>query len=87
VHDNAPVAEEGRLTLLCGGVELEVGFLKRGASGVDRAVLPRDITDLTGFRLRGVAGRRFPAKVRVEMAKSACAVAIGRDGGDVDVVN
>lgn len=86
MEDEGAVPEEGADPAEGGGVVVRVRVCV-GARLVDAAVLAGEITDLAGFRGRGVAGRGLPSFVWVEMSQGLCAVAICRHRLAVNVVD
>ena len=85
MNDDTPIAEEGFGTLHGGDVEFEVGGLEGG--GGDVAVFARQVADLAGFGVGGVAGGDLAAEVGVQVGFGAGAGTVGWDGLVVDVVD
>ena len=50
-------------------------------------VLPRQITDLARLRLRRIARRHLATHVRIQMSERTGAVAVGRNGLIMDVID
>lgn len=91
MQHEAAVPEEGALAFDERRVPVDVGGVEGGAvlpagGGVDEAVFAAQVADLAGFGGGGVAGRRAPADVRVEVGEGLGAVAVVGHGGVVEVV-
>jgi hypothetical protein len=87
MDDDRAVAEEGADALFGRGVQIGVGLLEGAVLvGDDVAPLAGQVAHLTGGGLLGVARSCFAADEGVQVGERLGAVAVGRDGVDVEVV-
>lgn len=86
VDNHTAAAKEALAVLGRGRKQVEVGCLERVLARRDLAVLAAQVADLALLGGVGVAGRGVAALVGVQVAQRAGAVAVGRDGGFVEVV-
>lgn len=84
VDDEASVAEEGANATCCRGKLVIVRNLERIRR--DLAMLATQVTNLAGLREVGVADRVFATEERIQMGECFGAVAVTRDGIDMDMV-
>lgn len=84
MDDEAPVAEEGANATCCRGKLVIVRNLERIRR--DLAMLAAEVTNLAGLREVGIADRVFATEERIQMGECFGAVAVTRDGIDMDMV-